>query len=249
MNDLLQPGKANTKTAKNEMPTWSLSLAQADTSGFEVCPHRTRGCTQVCVGKAGLAGVFKTVSQSRIAKTRLFFEDRKTFVAQLIHELNRANKKCEKRGQIGLVRLNTFSDIAWESILDLTAFPSLRFYDYTKNIKRAFAAIGQSHRRVCYSLNEKSDMGKVRELLQRGGTVAVVFGDVLYNPSHGKIGPLPDTYLGVPVVDGDATDDRYNDPHGVVVGLRLKGTIERKRAACDTGFARNAFTTLTVGGK
>ena len=250
-NPLLQPGKSNTKTAKNEMPTWSLSLAQANLSGHEVCPHRTKGCTEVCVGKAGMAGVFPTILQSRIRKTQLFFNNRAGFLSQLVKELSNANKWCEKHGKTGLVRLNTFSDIAWEKMLDLTAYPNLRFYDYTKNIKRAFEALepGQEHRRVCYSLNEKSDMKKVRELIDRGGTVAVVFGDVLYNPSHNKIGPLPDTYMGVPVVDGDATDDRFNDPRGVFVGLRLKGTIMRRRAACDTGFARNAFTPLTVGGK
>jgi hypothetical protein len=34
---------------------------------------------------------------------------------------------------------------------------------------------------------------------------------------------LPQTYLGKQVVDGDATDLRFLDPRGVIVGLKAKG--------------------------
>jgi hypothetical protein len=37
--------------------------------------------------------------------------------------------------------------------------------------------------------------------------------------------PLPEEFLGFQVVDGDATDSRWKDPEGVIVGLRRKGSM------------------------
>jgi len=54
----------------------------------------------------------------------------------------------------------------------------------------------------------------------RNGRVAVVFGKV-----------LPATFLGVPVVDGDAHDLRFLNPGGVVVGLRAKGKARKHTGA------------------
>jgi hypothetical protein len=34
---------------------------------------------------------------------------------------------------------------------------------------------------------------------------------------------LPETYLGLPVIDGDQSDLRFLDPQGVIVGLKAKG--------------------------
>lgn len=250
-NKLLQRETANTKTAKNHLFTWSLSLAQANLSGKEVCPHRTDGCTAVCVGHAGLAGVFPKVMEARIRKTNWFFSDRTAFLAQLEHELHLANRYCERKGSRGLVRLNTFSDIGWYRMIETAKYPNLDFYDYTKDRKSAEDSLTNPQYRRAYSLNEKSDPAWVADYLSRGGTVAVVFRDVEYKPAHGKIGALPTNWNNFPVVDGDSTDDRFHDPKGVYVGLRLKGTKVRKAAACDTGFAVYAWgcpVSLTVGG-
>ena len=46
---------------------------------------------------------------------------------------------------------------------------------------------------------------------------------------------LPPTYLGLPVIDGDASDLRFLDPPGVIVGLRAKG---KARALPSGGFVR-----------
>ena len=37
-----------------------LHLAPADLSGREVCPKRTKGCTDACLNTAGRGGMFKT---------------------------------------------------------------------------------------------------------------------------------------------------------------------------------------------
>jgi hypothetical protein len=188
--------------------------------------------------------------QARIKKTRRFFEDRQGFLTQLRRELANADKWCARRGVIGRVRLNTFSDVAWEHMLNLTLYPHLRFYDYTKNYNRAMrvAQTDDSVYRLCYSVNEDTTEEMIRDLLNAGGTVAVVFGDVKYVNFSNK-GSLPDTWHGYRVVDGDEHDDRFDDPRRVVVGLRLKGTRRMRQAALDAGFARSTMTTLTLSAK
>jgi len=39
-------------------------------------------------------------------------------------------------------------------------------------------------------------------------------------------GDLPKSFNGYEVIDGDASDARWADPFGVVVGLRAKGNIK-----------------------
>lgn len=240
---LLSRENSNTKIKKNKIPTWSLSLAQANISGYEVCPYRTDGCTSACVGYAGFAGIFPSVMKSRIKKTKLFFNNRNLFLQKLKKELTLANRYCKKKNIIGRVRLNTFSDIAWENILDLTAYPNLGFYDYTKNFNSAVESLNTTYRKV-YSYNENSNLNKTLDFIYKGGNVAVVFGDVEYQPAAGKIGPLPFSWNGIEVIDGDKTDDRYSDPKGKIVGLRLKGTKERRQSA-----RKSKFAILTVKGE
>jgi len=234
---LLSRESSNTKLKKNKIPTWNLSLAQANLSGYEVCPHRSDGCTKACVGYAGMAGIFPHIMKSRIAKTKFFFEDRKAFLALLEKELQRADNYCSARSITGRVRLNTFSDVVWEKMLDLKQFKNLAFYDYTKNLKSAVESLNYTNYRKVYSFNENSDIKSTLDYVYKGGTVAVVFGDVEYTPSAKKIGALPATWNGIKVVDGDATDDRYLDPKGCIVGLRLKGTNKRRNEARSEKFA------------
>lgn len=234
---LLSRESSNTKLKKNKIPTWNLSLAQADISGYEVCPHRSSGCTKACVGYAGMAGIFPHIMKSRIAKTKFFFEDRKAFLALLEKELQRADNYCFKRNILGRVRLNTFSDIVWEKMICLAQFKNLAFYDYTKNFKSAVESLNNTNYRKVYSFNENSDLNSTLNYVYQGGTVAVVFGDVLYQPAQKKIGKLPSSWNGIKVVDGDATDDRYSDPKGCIVGLRLKGTNKRRNDARTEKFA------------
>jgi len=241
LKNLLTKGSSNTKLAKNESPTWALSLAQHTLSGYNVCPHATDGCVGACVGSCGLASVFGTVVAARIRKTRAFFKRRSEFVSRIERELGNAVKWLAKRGHTqGVARLNTFSDIGWEHIINLGAYPTIRFYDYTKSMKRAMAAAAGTglydNYRLCYSVNEHSDMEQVKALLAAGGTAAVVL-DVRYVNKNNK-GEMPKTYMGFPLVDGDADDDRSKDPRGCFVGLRLKGTKAKRAAALACGFAR-----------
>jgi hypothetical protein len=69
---------------------------------------------------------------------------------------------------------------------------------------------------LCFSRSEANG-NQCRDVLLAGGTVAAVFA-----------GEKPESYLGFPVVDGDAHDLRHLDPRGHVVALSPKG-LKAKR--------------------
>lgn len=244
MGKLLSDGEDNSKLAKNRERTWSLNLSPASTSGKNVCPHSTPGCRAACVAFSGLYQMRPSfIGAARIRKTQAFFADRKAFLAKLCQELANANAMQAAARSYGYVRLNTFSDISWERMIDLGAFKYLRFYDYTKDIRRALnhPATHPTYR-LTYSVNERTDPADVLRLIRAGGTAAQVRSDIIYTPQHGIIGPCPDSTTVGPyrflTVDGDEHDNRWATPPGRVVILRLKGTIAMREAARSTGFAQ-----------
>ena len=81
---------------------------------------------------------------------------------------------------------------------------------------------------LTYSASEKTSDDTIRALVDEGENVAVVF-------STSRSRALPVEYLGARVVDGDKTDARWQDPRGVIVGLRAKGRMR----GSESGFVRN----------
>ena len=69
--------------------------------------------------------------------------------------------------------------------------------------------------RAVYSVNESSDLAKVAAFVARGGTAAVV-------TTRKKNDAPPASFMGLPVVDGDSTDNRF-DERGAWVDLAAKG--------------------------
>jgi hypothetical protein len=63
--------------------------------------------------------------------------------------------------------------------------------------------------------------------IQQGYNVATVFGIK-------KTLPMPETYNGIPVFNGDESDLRFLDPKGVIVGLYAKGKAKKDT----TGFVK-----------
>ena len=201
-----------------------LHFAPADLSGKEVCPKRTAGCTSACLNTAGRGGIFKkgestnVIQQARIRKTKMFFENRSSFMSLLLKEISNTIKKANKLGLTPVFRLNGTSDLAWEKyeILEgrniFQMFPQVQFYDYTKINNRKVAHIPNYH--LTFSKADGNDMD-VRIALSNGMNVAAVFHTV------------PENYLGRPVIDGDETDLRFLDPKGVIVGLKAKGKAKK----------------------
>lgn len=222
----------NPKLMKGEKKgylSFVLHLAPSDLSGYNTCPMASAGCRAACLNTAGRGGIFKKgestniIQKARIAKTRMFFEDRETFMLQLVREVKAAIRQAEKKNMIPCFRLNGTSDIRWEivpvgghrNIMEM--FPQVQFYDYTKLTNRRNLP---ANYHLTFSRSESND--SVLSTVEQN--IAVVFDT------------LPGVYLGRPVISGDDTDLRFLDPVGVVVGLKAKGKAKR-----DT----SGFTVLT----
>ena len=232
----------NTKTVKGEKygyQTFILHLAPADLSGYETCPKRTAGCTAACLNTAGRGGMFKpggtnTIQEARKRKTRMFFEQREEFMSLLVKDIESARKKAEKNNMIAVFRLNGTSDISFEKYEVVRegktyknifqAFPFNQFYDYTKILGRKVG--GESNYHLTFSAADGND-ADVLKAIEQGYNVATVFG-------LKKTEPMPATYNGRPVFNGDDSDLRFLDPKGVIVGLYAKGRAKKDT----TGFVK-----------
>jgi len=226
---LLTAPESNPKVYKNMksgVMTSPLHLAPASVSGWNVCPQASEGCIAACLHTAGNPAYMAQKFNSRNDKTRAYIENRAAFMALLVLEIAALERKAAKMDMACGVRLNATSDIAWERVpvtVDgvkftnvMTAFPEITFYDYTKVTKRAMAFANKSPRwpsnyHITFSKSE-TNYSDVTKVLKAGGNVAAVFEKA-----------LPDTWQGVPVINGDETDFRPHDGIGVIAGLKAKG--------------------------
>jgi hypothetical protein len=199
----------------------------------DLCPFSTPGCATACLFTAG-RGAFNNVRESRIARTKLFMLDRASYWPQLIDETAALVRKAERESLTPAVRLNGTSDIKWEGLrykgrTIFEHFPDVQFYDYTKwpASKRPADALPANYH-LTFSRSELTTDADIDENIADGRNVAVVF-------STRKGQPLPESYLGHRVIDGDESDVRFGDSVGVIVGLRSKG----KAKLDDTGFVVN----------
>lgn len=220
--DLFTKPEENVKFDKTQAPTYGLAFAQAGTSlVYNTCRYSTGGCRLGCVADAGKGGL-DSVKSGRVRKTIFAAEHTSAFMTKVVHELGRIERKWGTKAR---VRLNTFSDIPWEDVYIAPGplgvpftlfelFPNLSFYDYTKWPDRVTPA----NYRLVRSASEKTTRAQVQALASEGATVAVVLG-----VKRGHL--LPRKVYGIPVIDGDATDDRTLDPKGVIIGLRAKGAM------------------------
>jgi hypothetical protein len=238
---------ADAKTVKGEALgylTGVMYLAPAKLSGYNVCPKASDGCSAACLGwYAGRANIVakgkgtNNIRDARIAKTKRFFEDRKGFMVQLCKEVEALVRKAERDGMTPVVRLNGSSDIPWERVpiqgdgRDVASapnimamYPDVQFYDYTKRSNRKDLP---ANYHLTFSLAEDND-GEASKAMANGMNVAAVFHTV---PERFEIG-----LKGGPavVVDGDASDLRFKDPKGVIVGLKAKGDARKDTS----GFVR-----------
>jgi hypothetical protein len=228
------------KGLKEGFNTYILHLAPANLSGYETCPKRTTGCTAACLNTAGRGGMFKKgentnmIQQARIRKTKMFFENRAQFMVDLVKDIELAIKQSARLNLVPVFRLNGTSDLSFEKYSVVRngveynnifeAFSEVTFYDYTKILGRKVKNIPN------YSLTFSAADGNdadVYAAIQQGYNIAVVFGIK-------KTLPMPDSYLGLPVFNGDESDLRFLDPKGVIVGLYAKGKAKKD----ETGFVK-----------
>jgi hypothetical protein len=215
-------------TAKGYL-SFILHLAPADLSGKEVCPKRTKGCSDACLNTAGRGGMFKkgentnVIQKARIRKTKMFFEARNEFMTDLVKDINKAIKFAAKKNLTPVFRLNGTSDLSWEkydaahgkNIFEL--FDYVQFYDYTKVLGRKVKHLKNYH--LTFSAADGND-ADVAEALMQGMSVATVFDRI------------PEG-----VYSADEDDLRFLDPKGIVLGLKAKGRAKKDMS----GFVRRTI--------
>lgn len=227
----------NAKTIKGEELGWLtgiLYLGHTQNGVYSLfrtrllCPFSTEDCRDACLVHAG-RGMMSSVIDAREDKADLVLHGPRT---DLYHKLDRdikeLHKLASKRGLRACVRLNGTSDLMWARIFPtlFTKWSFIQFYDYTKY--HFWIYTGEVYPRppnyhLTYSMrfnnkvaDEPGDIGLPDDI-----NMAVVF-----DTPKGQ--PLPETYKGRRVIDGDLHDLRFLDPPGVVVGLRVKGHHAKK---------------------
>lgn len=228
---------SNAKTIKGEKLGWFtgiLYMAPADLSGYQVCIN-AGNCKAPCLNLSG-KGAMDRNQRIRIEKTRFYFEHTELFMACLRYDIETLVRRARRmrfgrRRMKPAVRVNGTSDLPKIVLALFAEFPEVQFYDYTKHPKSWLRVRPNYY--ITFSHDGPENVPDCLDALAHGINVAVCF-----DTRKGR--PLPESWHGFPVIDGDNHDLRFLDPAGVVVGLRPKG---RARKAITTG---NPFIVLTT---
>lgn len=229
----------NAKTIKGEkygIKTAILYLMPAMGSGVQLCANaKIAGCEKPCLFTAG-RGAMSNVMLSRLRKTLYFNQYREQFMAQLSREITLEKAKAKRQGYILIVRPNGTSDIRYENIpVDgfdniMDAHNDVQFYDYTKLANRKNVPANYD---LTFSYSGvPAYQPFVAKAVANGERIAVVFRDrAIVNAMLAN----NETFLGLPVVDGDDTDIRHLDPKGAIVALYAKGKARRDQSGFVVG--------------
>jgi hypothetical protein len=254
----LTSDKTNSKLAKSGLPTYGVTLhaasnaldswhattpdAQAalaaaiglslgeiaDGLRQSVCPRSTHACRATCVVAHSFNGELRRSKDTRLARTLLTLFRPTDAVALTAAGLSAAVAAYGVTG--ARWRVNISDDIRWELLAPgLWDLGSPLSYAYSKHVPADRP--GTNRLRIVYSATERWTPADVAAHVRSGHSVAVIF-DVK------KRDDLPRSWAGLPVVNGDKTDDLWEHPHGVVVGLRSKGpTLAIRQEMRRAGFA------------
>ena len=231
-----------------------LHLSPYKLSGKNFCPNASPGCIDGCLNTSG-HGRFDKTQEARLKRSHFFIKDQKGFLKQLIKEIKAFERHCEKRNLKPAIRLNGTSDIPWENIkipfgIEAHAgnislfdfFPNVQFYDYTKSKRRVLKSDLPSNYHLTFSRSETTPIKDIREILDNGKNVAVVFDHLPVDESGFPFEPLsllnPSiTGANDRAINGDLTDLRFLDEcldlqgnpikKGFVVCLSAKGKAKK----------------------
>ena len=237
--DLAIATTSNVKILKNVevgYKTIGVNFATAESSvpygGFNTCQRSTAGWSGGglrCAGHnvAGMAGI------ARIARTVAYNVDPWSFMRLLKSEIKRFEAREKKKGFKVSYRGNLLSDLVWLSMEIAQEFPGIQCVDYTKRIgtvERMIPVHVPANMSWGLSLSE-SNFADWHRCLVAGK----FWGAVVFDVAKGQ--PLPESFAGLPCIDGDVHDARWLTPKGTIAALRIKGTKKAKAIARKSGFA------------
>jgi hypothetical protein len=212
----------------------------------KICPYQDIAkCKEACLNTAGLGGVYPSIQKARQRKTDLFLNDRTEFMKQLISDIQKFVRACDRKDKLPAIRLNGTSDIQWENIyvgnmeqysLDTTDMSNVEVFNKKqlgldcKNIFEMFPNVQFydytkiptrkvdkiPNYHLTWSYSEANE--KYAEMFdQVPNNKAVVF----------RTKDLPSMFRGLEVIDGDTHDMRFLDKPNSVVGLKAKGQAKK----------------------
>ncbi len=213
---LLDTSTSNTKVRKTEKLADSVRIASLSLMPDPIICAQSGAakCFDLCLKTSGY-GKFDNVAQGRQLKTDYWHDDRDGFLDQLKRELRNFETLCTRTDVRPVVRLNVLSDIQWERHGIPQAFPTISFYDYTKQAHR----IGKTpdNYRLMFSYSGAAKyQPQVKRALKTDAPISVVFTDIPTDPNY--------RFLGRPVIDGDRSDLINLEAGPVIIGLKYKRT-------------------------
>jgi len=211
-------------------------VAQTPNLRVNACVRASKECSKSCLVFSGRNLLDEYNMVKKLSLLNGFLHQPEAFTRMLYEAVQRHLVWGKKGGILPLVRLNVFSDIPWELVLGPEFFErsDVIFYDYTKVPARKTPR--NYDLTFSFSGTEQNVDDLDYEIKRSKRRVAIVFAKIglrrrkgqhveipsPMRPRAGKLVSLPDTFLGLPVVDGDVSDMRPFDPAPAVVGLRWK---------------------------
>jgi hypothetical protein len=195
-----------------------------------ICPMaHTAMCHEGCLYSAG-RGQMTNVQTARLRKTRLWIQDKQSYLDLLRKDLTTFQRRCELNNVQACYRPNGTSDIQWENYGIIEEFPDIQFYDYTKIIKRVYKKQPKNyHLTLSYSeANRKYADDVMSAVCDTGVNMAVVFRDEdsipdyferIYYNGRGR--------YGFRTFSMDKDDLRFLDPQGMAGALYAKGQAKK----------------------
>lgn len=198
------------------------------TGNWNACRGATPACIFGCVGSQTGQGRLDSSEIARIGRTLAMLANLTMFLVKLNAEIRRLAASAERNGASLAFRANVAQDCAELAAYLADTHSDVVFYDYT--------AITSNMRRkdFVHRVYSRKDgrTALTLKMLAQGHGVCVVFDvpDKARDEEGNKL-PLPATWEGYDVIDGDIDDlwfTRAPKTGPFVVGLRVKATTQEQ---------------------
>ena len=206
--------------------TYILYLQPADKVARQtLCPvAAAAGCKRPCLISSGQLGM-STGQRAATKRTILLLLRQDEFNAQLLKEIDAAERRAQRTGIPALFRLNGTSDISWLHII--AQRPGSMFYDYSKSLGHVRMAEGYDNYDVTYSGSMYSEQSRksLGKAVSRGYRVAVAVNTAHAKGDSAALGAFYAAHTSF-----DKTDLRHLDAPGTIGVLSRKGSSKAQRA-------------------
>lgn len=235
-------GKSSKIEKSNKAGTKTAVIYQSPhkEAGVNMCPMATKGCAAACLGHSSGQMVYPTSKVARIKRTLRWHLFPEVYLDDLRGELKAHQDKAGRLGMRCAVRLDGTSDGRWEKTGIMEEFPSLEFYDYTKFRQDQRPNLPANYHLTFSISDRKSSWTEAMQWLDNGGNAAMVVRSERQSRFIVAMG-----YRGYPVVNGDLTDIRMDDPPGHIVALYAKGAAIQDRS----GFVKDIDMAIAIAAK